>query len=68
MPWVWSTNQVHNMDEFTKLSIKVISAGNVTAFSSTDTGANFLKIHAPKIYDDIQGNPVEVVGNASNVC
>ena len=58
--------QVYDMDDFLKSAIKTIRAGNVTAISSTSVSAYFLHVHTPKIYEDIQGDPAEIIGNASN--
>ena len=55
------------MDDFVEVAIKTIRVGNVTAILSTDTRVHFLHIHAPRIYNDLQGDPVKIVGNASNV-
>ena len=62
-----TADQVYNIDDVVKFVIKTICAGNATAISSTDTNAHFLHIHAPRTYDDLQGKPTKIVGNASGV-
>ena len=62
-----AANQVYEMDDFVAFAIKTIRANNVSAISSVDTNGHFIHIHAPTIYDNLQGEPTETVGNASYV-
>jgi hypothetical protein len=60
-------NQVYGMDDFVEVAIKTIRANNVSAISYIYARGHFLHIYAPRIYENIQGEPTEIVGNASNV-
>ena len=62
-----AANQVYELDDFVEFAIKTIRANNVAAISSVDTNGQFIHIHAPNIYENLQGEPTEIVGNASNV-
>ena len=62
-----ATNQVYEMDDFVTFAIKTIRANNVSAISSVDTNGQFIHIHAPNIHENLQGEPTEIVGNASDV-
>ena len=55
------------MDDFVEVAIKTIRVGNVTAILSTHASGNFLYIHIPTIYNDLQSKPTKIVGNAINV-
>jgi hypothetical protein len=44
-----------------------ICAGNVTAIPSTDLSNHSLHIRAPIIYNNLQGKPTNIVGNADSV-
>jgi hypothetical protein len=60
-------NQVYNIDDPVEYAIEIIRAGNVTAVSSTDASVHFLHIHAPRVYDILQGDHEWIVGNASGI-
>ena len=62
-----AANRVYEMDDFVQFAIKMIRANKVSAISSVDASGHFIHIHAPSIYDDLQGEPTEIVGNASDV-
>ena len=62
-----AADQVYGIDAFVEVTIKTIRKNNVTAISSTDASWHLLHIHAPRIYDDLQGKPTKISGNTSNV-
>jgi hypothetical protein len=62
-----AANQVYESNDFVAFAIKTIRANNVSAISSVDTNGHFIHIHAPNIYENLQGEPTEIVGNASDV-
>ena len=62
-----TANQVYEIDNFVEFAIKTICANNVSAISSVDANGHFIHIHAPSIYENLQGEPTEIVGNASDV-
>ena len=57
--------QVYDMDDPVESAIKTIYTGNTTAISSTDVSDTFLHIHTRRVYNHLQGDHVEIVGNAS---
>ena len=59
-----TANQVYDMDDFAAFAINPIWANNVSTISSVDTNGHFIHIHAPNIYENLQGEPTEIVGNA----
>ena len=58
---------MYELDDFVEFAIKTIRANNVSAISSVDTNGQFIHIHAPNIHENLQGEPTEIVGNASDV-
>ena len=62
-----AANQVYELDDFVEFAIKTIRANNVSAISSVDANGHFIHIHAPSIYENLQGEPTKIVGNASDV-
>ena len=62
-----AANQVYEMDDFVAFAIKTICTSNVPLISSVDTNGHFIHIHAPTIYENLQGKPTEILGNASDV-
>ena len=62
-----TANQVYDMDDFVEFAIKTIHPNNVSAISSVDASGHFIHIYAPRIYENLQGKPTEIVGNASDV-
>ena len=62
-----AANQVYEIDDCVEFAIKTIRANNVSAISSVDASGHFIHIHAPRIYEDLQGNPIKIAGNASDV-
>ena len=62
-----AANQVYELDDFVEFAIKTIRANNVSTISSVDTNGQFIHIHAPNIHENLQGEPTEIVGNASDV-
>ena len=57
---------MYGIDDFVEFAIKMIRANNVSAISSVDASGNFIHIHAPSIYETLQGGPTKITGNASN--
>ena len=62
-----AANQVYEMDDFVAFAIKTIRANSLLAISSVDANGHFIHTHALSIYKILQGEPSEIVGNASDV-
>ena len=58
--------QVFSSTELTNAIVKAIQAGHVSAIGSTDINTNLVYTINPRVHTDLDGNPIDIVGNASN--
>ena len=59
--------QVFAMSNYTEAVIDTITAGNVSALGAIDNNSMFVYIHMPMIHRSLTGQPLEIVGNLSDV-
>ena len=61
-----SSLQVYSSPEITDSLVKAIQAGHVSAIGSTDINTNLVYIINPRVHTDLDGKPIDIVGNASD--
>ena len=59
--------QVFLQDNFIGFLTNIITAGNAAAIGGTNLKGNMTFMFAPKIRKDLEGVPVGIVGNSSDV-
>ena len=62
----WSALQVFAKHEVTEAIVNTIQAGHVSAIGSTDINTNLIYVINPQVHTDLNGNPTDIVGNASD--
>ena len=61
-----SNLRVYSLPELTDAIIKAIQAGYVSAIGSTNINTNLVYIINPRVHTDLEGKPINIVGNASD--
>ena len=61
-----SPGDVYLMPDYALYVINTIRAGNDASMGSTDANCHWSHVVKPQLASDVQGNPVDIVGNASN--
>ena len=61
-----SPEDVYLMPDYASYVVNTIRAGNVASMGSTDANCYWSHIVKPELANNVQGDPVDIVGNASN--
>ncbi len=56
-----------NRDKYYKYLLGGISAGTIVALGTIAPGGSFQYLYAPQIYQDIEGEPIGIIGTSSNM-
>ena len=59
--------QVYDVPDHPSYIVQTVGAGNVAVILGVDHNTQWVHIYHPQIHKDLQGNPVEIVGNISDV-
>ena len=61
-----TSSQVYDVADYSAFVVQTIEADNVAVLLGIDNNAHWMGIYAPQVHKDLQGNPVEIVGNVSD--
>jgi len=62
-----SVEQVIVIQDIPDHIVKVVKSGNVAALATTNCDTELLYIVNPQVHYDLHGNPIEIVGNMSDI-